>query len=173
MRRGVRLGVDVGSVRVGVAVSDPGGLLATPVETVLRDARGGRDLQRIARLVEEREALEVVVGLPRSLSGREGPAAVAAAGYAQDLAARVAPVPVRLVDERLTTVTAERGLRERGVSARKGRSVVDQLAAVVLLQSALDTERATGAPPGRAVEGVAPGGSGNASGTGTPTEGGR
>lgn len=160
MRRGVRLGVDVGTVRVGVAVSDPGGLLATPVETVARDAAGGRDLARIAALVRERDALEVVVGLPRSLSGREGPAAAAARAYAQELAARVTPVPVRLVDERLTTVTAQRGLRERGISARKGRAVVDQLAAVVLLQNALDTERATGSPPGRAAEDVASSGGG-------------
>lgn len=150
MRTGVRLAVDVGSVRVGVAVSDPHGLVATPLETVSR-SRQGEDLHRIAALVAEREASEVVVGLPRSLSGREGPSAVAVREYAARLAAVVAPVPVRLVDERLTTTSAERGLREAGVSSRRGRSVVDQAAAATILQSALDTERGTGRPPGEPV----------------------
>lgn len=146
MRRGVRLGIDVGSVRVGVAASDPDGLLASPVETV----RPG-DLDRVAELVAERGAFEVVVGLPRSLSGGEGASAAAAREYASSLAARLVPVPVRLVDERLTTVSAERGLRASGVRARRGRSVVDQAAAVVILQHALDAERATGKPPGQTV----------------------
>jgi len=150
VRRGVRLGVDVGSVRVGLAASDPGGLLATPVETLRRDARDGSDLARIAAEVVEREALEVLVGLPRSLSGREGPAAEAARAYAGLLAERVA-VPVRLVDERLSTVAAHRSLRSSGVKGRKQRAVVDQVAAVVLLQAALDTERSTGQAPGEPV----------------------
>src|SRR5688500_13617673 len=118
-RPGVRLGIDVGSVRVGVAVCDPGGSFATPVETVQRDPHGGRDLDRIAVLAAERDAMEVVVGLPRSLSGREGPAAEAARDYAEQLARRLADrlptVPVRLVDERLTTVDAQRRLRDTGM----------------------------------------------------------
>lgn len=138
---GVRLGVDVGSVRVGVAASDPAGLLASPVVTLARDPRGGRDLDALAALVAERDAVEVVVGLPRSLSGREGPAVTAAREYADALAHRVAPVPVRLVDERLTTVVAERGLRDAGRSGRAGRAVVDQAAAVAILQLALDVDR--------------------------------
>lgn len=150
MRQGVRLGVDVGSVRVGLASSDPGGLLATPVETLLRDEAGGGDLGRIAAEVDARGALEVVVGLPVSLSGAEGPAAVRARGYAAELAARV-PVPVRMVDERLSTVAATRSLRAAGVAGRAHRAVVDQVAAVVLLQTALDTERASGRPPGALV----------------------
>ncbi len=149
MRPGVRLGVDVGSVRIGIASCDPHGLLATPVETV---RRGRGDLNRIARLVTELGAIEVVVGLPRSLSGREGPAAQAARTFAAQLARRIAPVPVRLVDERLSTVTAQRGMHEVGVNSRKGRAVIDQAAAVVILQSALDAERTAGSPPGQIVQ---------------------
>nr|WP_267595408.1 Holliday junction resolvase RuvX [Carbonactinospora thermoautotrophica] len=149
VRPGVRLGVDVGTVRIGVASCDPHGLLATPVETV---RRGRGDLNRIARLVTELGAIEVVVGLPRSLSGREGPAAQAAREFAARLARRIAPVPVRLVDERLSTVTAQRGMHEVGVSSRKGRAVIDQAAAVVILQSALDAERTAGSPPGQIVQ---------------------
>lgn len=149
MRRGVRVGVDVGSVRVGVAICDPDGMLATPLDTV---TRGPGDLDRLAGMVAENHALEVVVGLPRSLSGGEGPAAATARGFAGALARRVAPCPVRLVDERLSTVAATRGLRERGMSARQGRAVIDQAAAVVILQGALDAERGTGLPPGETVQ---------------------
>ena len=147
MRPGVRLGVDPGQVRIGVAASDPDGRLAVPVETV---RRGTGDLTRVAALVEERGAIEVVVGLPRSLSGGEGPAAAAARQFAADLAG-VVPVPVRMVDERLTTVSAGKQLQAAGRSTRQQRDVVDQAAAVVLLQDALDTERSTGRLPGEAV----------------------
>ncbi|WP_219471330.1 Holliday junction resolvase RuvX [Nonomuraea rhizosphaerae] len=149
MRFGSRIGVDVGSVRIGVARSDPSGLLATPVETV---RRGTGDLDRIASIADEHEAIEIVVGLPTSLSGREGAAAGLAREFASSLAARVRPLPVRLFDERLTTVAAQQGLRASGVRAKKQRSVVDQAAAVVLLQDALDAERATDRPPGRPVD---------------------
>ena len=147
-RRGVVVAVDVGTVRVGVAASDPSGLLASPVATLARDPRGDADLDGLAALVAEREAVEVVVGLPRHLSGREGESVAMARSYAEALAARVAPVPVRLVDERLTTVTAERDLRAAGVAGRARRAVVDQAAAVALLQSVLDGRRpAPLAPP--------------------------
>ena len=155
MRYGVRLGIDPGDARIGVARSDPTGFLATPVETV---RRGKGDLRRIARLAAEHEAVEVVVGLPRSLSGGEGPAAVKTRAWADTLAAVLAPVPVRLVDERLTTLSAEAMLRDRGVKGRQRRAVVDQAAAVVILQQALDTERATGTPPGEVITGTSPGG---------------
>ncbi|WP_233507746.1 Holliday junction resolvase RuvX, partial [Spongiactinospora gelatinilytica] len=145
----VRLGVDVGAVRVGVARSDPSGLLATPVETV-RAGKG--DLARIAEIAAEYEAIEIVVGLPTSLSGRAGKAAELATAFARRLAVRLAPLPVRLFDERLTTVSAQRDLRASGVRAKNQREVVDQAAAVVLLQAALDAERAAGRPPGRPVE---------------------
>ena len=149
MRFGVRLGVDPGDARIGVASSDPSGFLATPVETV---RRGKGDVRRIAQLVEEREAVEVVVGLPRSLSGTEGPAAEKVREFAARLARRVAPVPVRLCDERLTTVSAESILREQGRSGARRRAVVDQAAAVLILQTALDTERLSGRAPGEIVE---------------------
>jgi putative pre-16S rRNA nuclease len=140
---GVRIGVDVGTVRVGVAACDPGGLLASPLTTLARDLRGGADLDKLARLVEEREAVEVVVGLPRSMSGRSGPAARAAREYAESLAERIDPIPVRLSDERLTTVAATRRLAEAGTRGRKGRQVVDRSAAVLILQGWLDAARRT------------------------------
>lgn len=147
MRHGVRLGLDPGEARIGVARCDPSGTLATPVET-LRRGRG--DLRRIGQLVAEHEAIEVVVGLPRSLHGGEGPAARKARAFARRVARRVTPVPVRLVDERLTTVSAEAMLRgQRSGSER--RAVVDQVAAVVILQHVLDTERTTGEPVGEPV----------------------
>ena len=154
MRPGVRIGVDVGSVRVGVAASDPSGLLATPVETLKRDVRGGSDLDQLRALALEREAVEMVVGLPRSMNGTEGPAAVAARDYARALALLVAPVPVRLTDERLSTVSATRSLIASApkAGARKRRTQIDQAAAVVILQSALDHERATGSPSGNIID---------------------
>jgi putative Holliday junction resolvase len=149
MRLGVRLGIDVGDARIGVAESDPSGSIATPVETV---QRGAGDLQRLAAIVAERNPVEVVVGLPRSLSGAEGPAAVRVREYAAALAAAIDPVQLRLVDERLTTVTAERQLRSRGRKGGRRRAVVDQAAAVVILQYALDTEQSAGAVPGETLD---------------------
>ena len=145
----MRVGVDVGDVRIGIAQSDPSGLIATPVETV---PRGVGDLARIQTLVAERAAIEVVVGLPRSLSGGEGPAAVKVRQFAREVAAAVAPVAVRLCDERLSTVTAEAVLRGQGKKGQKRRAVVDQAAAVVILQNALDTERSSGAAPGETLD---------------------
>lgn len=131
--RGVRIGVDVGTVRVGVAASDPDGILATPVATLDRATA----LDGLVALVAEREAVEVVVGHPRHLSGASGASAKDAEAFAASLRERV-EVPVRLVDERLTTVTATRTLAERGVRGKAQRAVVDQAAAVAILQSALD-----------------------------------
>jgi putative holliday junction resolvase len=148
VREGVRLGVDVGSVRVGVARSDPGGILASPL-TVLRSGPG--ELDELAALAARADAIEVIVGLPTSLSGREGAAATAARSFAADLASRLAPIPVRLVDERFTTTAAHDALRRAGKDSRARRPVVDAAAAAVLLQAALDTERATGRPPGQLV----------------------
>ncbi|WP_446039943.1 Holliday junction resolvase RuvX [Streptomyces sp. SID1121] len=151
MRRGRRLAIDVGDARIGVASCDPDGIIATPVETV-----PGRDVpaahRRLRQLVEEYEPIEVVIGLPRSLNGGEGPAAAKVRTFAQEVARGVAPVPVRLVDERMSTVTAGQGLRASGVKSKKGRSVIDQVAAVVILQSALEAERGSGEAPGEGVE---------------------
>jgi putative Holliday junction resolvase len=146
VREGVRLAVDLGSVRVGVARSDPGGILASPL-TVLRSGH----LDELATLVAGADAIEVIVGLPTSLSGREGAAAAAAREFAAELASRLAPVPVRLVDERFTTTQAHDALRRGGKDSRARRGTVDAAAAAVLLQAALDTERATGNPPGQLV----------------------
>lgn len=145
---GVRLAVDVGSVRIGVARCDPGGLLATPL-TVVR--RGKGDLAKLAELATEADPVEVIAGLPTSLSGKEGPAAATAREFAAALAARIAPVPVRLVDERFTTTAAHQALRLSGKDSRARRQVVDAAAAAVLLQAALDAERGTGYPPGELV----------------------
>jgi putative Holliday junction resolvase len=149
LRHGVRLGLDPGDARIGVARSDPSGFLATPVETV---RRGKGDLARLVKILAEEEAVEVVVGLPRSLSGGEGPAAAKVREFAAALARRIAPVPVRLVDERLTTVSAEAMLRDRGRKGSKRREVVDMAAAVLILQHALDSERVSGEPLGEIVE---------------------
>jgi putative holliday junction resolvase len=147
-RAGVRVAVDVGTVRVGVAASDPTGSLASPVTVVRRDPRHGSDLDRLASLIADRDAVEVVVGLPKTLRGNDSASTLDAREYAAALARRIAPVPVRLVDERLTTVTATRGLRAAGRTARAARGTVDAAAAVVLLDAALDRERATGEPAG-------------------------
>jgi putative holliday junction resolvase len=139
---GRRLGVDVGSVRVGVAVSDPAPVLATPLVTLSRDERWDSDLDQLAELVIQYEVVEVVVGLPRTLAGHHGKAAAIATSYARKLARRVRPVPVRLSDERLTTVAANRMLIERGMRGEKRRQVVDQAAAVEILQAWLDARQA-------------------------------
>ncbi len=156
LRSGVRLAIDVGSARIGIACSDPGGLLASPLTTVRR--RKG-DLAEIARLAVTRQVIEIVVGLPTSLSGKPGPAAGVARDFAEALAGVVAPVPVRLVDERFTTVIAHAALRQAGRDSRQRRGVIDQAAAASLLQGALDAERATGGPPGEVVR-AASGGAG-------------
>ena len=154
VRPGVRLAVDVGSVRIGVARSDAGGILATPL-TVVRRGRG--DLDALAELAAHAGPVEVIAGLPTSLSGRESHAAKSARDFAAALADRIAPIPVRLVDERFTTSTAHAALRLGGKDSRARRQVVDAAAAAVLLQAALDTERGTGYPPGELVtEGTGP-----------------
>lgn len=147
LRRGVRLGIDVGRARVGVARTDPDGLLAVPVETV---PRADASVARVVELAEEYGAFEILIGLPISLSGADTPSTTDAREFAAAVAAASA-VPVRLVDERLSTVSAHSALREAGRSQRRSRSIVDQVAAVVLLQQALDVERQSGSPAGSAV----------------------
>jgi putative Holliday junction resolvase len=142
-RRGIRLGVDVGKARVGVARCDPDGLLATPVETVPRNEHA---VARVLQLAEEHGVVEILVGLPISLSGGETASTADARTFADALNTTAAPV--RLVDERLSTVSAHAALRQSGRSQRSSRSIVDQVAAVVLLQQALDVEKQTGRPPG-------------------------
>jgi putative pre-16S rRNA nuclease len=148
LRFGTRLAVDVGSARIGVARCDPDGLIASPLATI---PRGPGDLGSLASLAADEDAIEVIVGLPTGLSGREGAAAAQARVFAEALAARLAPVPVRLVDERFTTVIAHDALRRGGRGSRARRPVVDQAAAALILQGALDTERTTGEPAGELV----------------------
>jgi len=146
VREGIRLGIDVGTVRIGVSRSDRSGFLASPLETVRR-AADGSDLARIAALVTEHEAIELVIGLPLALSGRRTASTDDAVAFAERVAATVA-VPVRLVDERLSTVTATSALRATSKNSKKSRTVVDQSAAAVILQHALDAERSSGRPAG-------------------------
>ncbi|MFT4220390.1 MAG: Holliday junction resolvase RuvX [Microbacterium sp.] len=147
-RPGPRLGVDVGRARVGVARSDRDGLLATPVETVPR--RVGDPVARVVALAVEHAAVEIVVGLPVSLRGDDTASTADARAFAAAVAA-ASTVPVRLVDERLSTVSAHAALRDSGRSQRSSRRIVDQVAAVVLLQQALDVEKRTGQAPGETV----------------------
>lgn len=143
-RRGTRLGIDVGKARVGVSRCDPDGMLAVPVETV---PRSGTAIARILEIVAEWQPIEIVVGLPVNLRGDETPSTADAREFAGELR-RQSAVDVRLVDERLSTVTAHAALRSSGRSQKKSRSIVDQVAAVVLLQHAVDTEKSTGRPTG-------------------------
>lgn len=143
---GVRLGVDVGQVRVGVARCDPHGILATPLVTLARDLTADSDvvptdMAELVRLAAEHEAVGIVVGLPVNLAGKHGPAAANVSAYAARLADVMGSVPVTLTDERMSTVVASRRLAERGVRGKRQRAVVDQAAAVEILQSWLDAQR--------------------------------
>lgn len=150
VRPGARLGVDVGRARIGVARCDPSAILAVPVETVPRSAEGeDGDVRRILELADEHEAVELVVGNPLSLSGRSTASTADAVAFAGRLAA--AGAQVRLVDERMSTVSAQQALRSAGKSARTQRPIIDQAAAVIILQHAIDAERASGTAPGRTI----------------------
>jgi len=147
MRPGVRIGVDVGRARVGIAECDRDGLIATPVVTLTRSET---TIAELVGLVTDRGPVEIVVGLPLSLSGSDTQSTTDARDFADQLAASV-DVPVRLVDERLSTVSAQRALRDSGRRTRGSRPVIDQVAAVIILQNALDSERTAGRPPGAVV----------------------
>jgi putative Holliday junction resolvase len=148
MRGGVRLGIDVGKARIGLARSDQHGVLSTPVATV---PRGEGSVPEIVRIAAEVEAVELIVGLPLSLSGERTASTQDAIAFAGQLAAATG-LPVRLVDERLSTVSAQRVLHTSGRSARQSRPVIDQVAATIILQHALDFELSSGNPPGELVD---------------------
>lgn len=148
MRRGIRLALDLGSVRIGVARCDIDGILAVPVTTV---TRGDGDLAAIHDLARQWEPLEILIGLPVTLSGDEGPAAESVREWARQFHDAYPEHVIRLVDERLTTAAATRGLQAAGRSARTSRDVIDQAAAVLLLEDALEFERRTGQPSGEAL----------------------
>jgi putative Holliday junction resolvase len=147
VRTGVRLGIDVGTVRIGVASSDPHGVLAVPVCTI---ARGDGDIARVLSEALERFAVEIVIGLPLALSGGDSASTRDARDFAQRMA-EAGDIPVRIVDERLSTVSAARALRASGRTSRTSRPVIDQVAAVIILQHALDAERSGGPLPGTVV----------------------
>ncbi|MEZ2389596.1 Holliday junction resolvase RuvX [bacterium RCC_150] len=157
---GIKLGVDVGTVRVGVAVCDREGILATPLKTVMRDPKRNSDVGVLVRQVAELGVVQVFVGLPRTMKGEERGSAVMAADYAQLLVAQLQraglDVPVNLVDERLSTVSAHRNLHEAGMSSKDHRKVVDQVAAAGILQHAIDMQKARGADVGRRVQAPKP-----------------
>lgn len=134
------LGVDLGSKRIGIAVSDRSGTIATPLTVLARTGNVRSDHRRIAELVAEEEAVLVVVGLPLNMTGSAGPAAKAAVAEA-DALATVVGVPVETYDERRTTVTADAVLQQRGMRAPARRAVIDKVAAAVMLQSWLDARR--------------------------------
>ncbi|MBC7723173.1 MAG: Holliday junction resolvase RuvX [Burkholderiaceae bacterium] len=145
MRTGVRIGVDVGKARIGVARSDPHGMLALPVATV---PRGDGDIAAILGHAAEFEATEIIVGLPLSLGGGDTPSTGDARAFGALIAERAPLTPVRLVDERLSTVSAQNALRATGRTVKNSRQIIDQVAAVIILQHALDYERSSGKAPG-------------------------
>ncbi len=155
MRAGVRIAVDVGKARIGVARCDPHAMLATPFETVARATDGNADIDRLLAIAHELDAIEIIVGLPLGLGGHRTPSTDDAEAFAQRLASGAADrlpangiLPVRLVDERLSTVAAQQQLRAAGRTAKKSKNVIDQAAATIILEHALDIERAQGVPPG-------------------------
>lgn len=149
---GSRLGVDVGRARVGLAATDPAGILATPVDTLKRDAEYLSDLHRIVAEATERNAVRVYVGDPINLRGKKTASTDDAHLFARQLAqlldAAELSTQVRLIDERLSTVSASQKLHQAGVSSRNQRSVIDQLAAVAILEHAMMLENNTGANTG-------------------------
>ena len=151
MRSGIRLGIDPGQARIGTALSDPAGILATPLRTVPVD---GQEYAVLSQIVRDESVDFIVVGLPLSLSGAWTESTRHARALATELSTMVS-VPVRMIDERLTTTSANRTLRATGTSQRAGRSVIDQIAAVTLLQQALDSERQLGREVGWSIQEVA------------------
>jgi putative Holliday junction resolvase len=177
--QGIKLGVDVGTVRVGVAICDRDAILATPYKTLDRNVKKNSDVRVIASLAQELGAVQVIVGLPRTMKGEEHASARMAAEYAEllvtELASRGLDVPVNLVDERLSSVTAHRNLHEAGMSSRNHRKVVDQVAAAGILQHAIDMQKARGTDVGSRVSAPPPppptGPSGSAQAGNTVSEG--
>lgn len=150
-QRGVRLAIDVGDARIGVARCDVDGILAVPVETVQRRRSPEEGLRRLAELVNDLGALRVYVGYPLGMDGKVGKAAQRIRSYVERLVRLIGDVEVYLVDERLTTVSAHAALTAAGKKMKDHRKVVDQAAAVAILESAIAREKATGEPAGQLV----------------------
>jgi len=147
MRKGRRLAIDVGSARIGLAICDPDGILAFPLSAVARQDHVNESINEILSAIEDYSLLEVLVGDPVSLSGNETASTLDARNFAEHFS-KVSGVPVRLVDERLSTVSASANLRESGKSSREAKSFVDSASAVVILEAALRQESLTGKPAG-------------------------
>ena len=147
MRSGRRLAVDVGKVRVGLAISDFHGILASPLQNVARQADDSETIRLILAATEDQDLLEVYVGLPVSMSGN-ATASTDDAVLIANLLASAIEVPVRMIDERLTTVSASAALRSSGKNSKDGRKVIDQIAATMILEQALSIEKNTGREPG-------------------------
>jgi putative holliday junction resolvase len=152
MEKGRRLAIDVGSVRIGLAICDPDGILSSPIPALGRSNELMDTLQLVSELVAENSVIEVYVGDPISLSGGQSASTRDAREFAEKLAAQIS-VPIRLVDERLTTVTASAKLRISGKDAKQSRSFIDSASAVEILEQALATIRVSGKAPGHLVEG--------------------
>ncbi len=150
VRAGVRIAVDVGQVRVGIAKSDSAGILASPVGTYIREKN---DFSGVFSLLKNQEVLEIYVGLPLNMDGTQGKSVQMAQRWARRIARKVAPIPVRMIDERLSSASAHRILQDAGRATITHRAVVDQVAAVIILEQALEYERLTGKIPGILVEG--------------------
>ena len=150
MRTGRRLAIDVGKVRIGVAASDLHSILASGLETVPRGADLEPSLLRIAELVREIAPIEVYVGLPISMSGKPSSSTDDALDFARQLSTLV-QVDVRLIDERMTTVTAAGALKTSGRDSKSGRKIIDQIAATIILEQAMEQEKRTGQKPGTAM----------------------
>lgn len=151
MRSGRRLAIDVGKVRIGVAASDFHGILASSLATVQRTDPIDQSIQELCGLVNEVEPIEIYVGLPVSMSGQFSASTQDAIDFAKGLAAAQV-VPVRMIDERLTTVSASAALRSSGRDSKSGRKIIDQIAATIILEQALETEKSSGAAPGKTIE---------------------
>lgn len=147
MRSGRRLAVDVGKVRVGLAISDFHGILASPLQNVARQADDSETIRLILAATEDQDLLEVYVGLPVSMSGN-ATASTDDAVLIANLLTSAIEVPVRMIDERLTTVSASAALRSSGKNSKDGRKVIDQIAATMILEQALAIEKNTGREPG-------------------------
>ena len=150
MRSGRRLAIDVGQVRIGIAASDFHAILASGLETVSRNADLAPSLRRIVELVNEVEPIEIYVGLPVSMSGSHSASTTDAIEFAKQLSSLVA-VEVRFIDERMTTVTAANALKLSGRDSKSGRQIIDQIAATVILEQAMEQEKSTGKQPGKAM----------------------
>lgn len=154
--RGTRMGVDVGNARVGVALCDPDGILATPLKTLRRDLKKDSDLRVLLKLIQVHEVFEIFVGLPKTMKGGDSLSTTMAKEYADKLLHGLSEnsldVPVWMVDERLTSVSAHRSLREAGVSTREHKKMIDQVAAVNILQYSVDAIKSGNAVAGYRLE---------------------